>query len=352
MALQDLPVPSHFESEKVGSVWKVDYEQRAKDAEKWRDRYDFKPAARDRKKIMLLLVDVQNTFCTPGFELFVAGRSGKAAVEDNKRLCKFVYRNLNHLTKICLTMDTHEAMQVFHGIFLVDQHGEHPDPFTTVTAEDVEKGVWRFNDKIADTLEIDASYGRRYLEHYTRKLAESGKYELTVWPYHAIFGGIGHAVVSSVEEAVFFHSIARRARPDFQVKGKNILTENYSVLSPEVLFGPDSKKIGGKNEALIQKILEYDAVVIAGQAKSHCVAWTVDDLLSEIKARREPELAEKIYLLEDCSSPVVIPGAIDYTEKADAAFQRFADHGMHIVRSTESICEWAGIDAGKKTQTS
>ncbi len=352
MTLQDLPVPSHFDSEKVGGVWRVDYEQRAKDAEKWRDRYDFKPVARDGKKIVLLLVDVQNTFCTPGFELFVAGRSGRAAVDDNRRLCKFIYRNLNHLTKICLTMDTHEAMQVFHGIFLVDKNGEHPAPFTTVTAEDVEKGVWRFNEKIAEALGIDASYGQRYLAHYTKRLAESGKYELTVWPYHAIFGGIGHAVVSSVEEAVFFHSIARRARADFQVKGKNLLTENYSVLSPEVLFGPDSEKIGGKNEALIEKILEYDVVVVAGQAKSHCVAWTVSDLLSEIQARREPKLAEKIYLLEDCSSPVVIPEVVDYTEKADAAFQRFAEHGMHIVRSTESICEWDGIYAEKGTEAS
>jgi len=29
---------------------------------------------------------------------------------------------------------------------------------------------------------------------------------------------------------------------------------------------------------------------------------------------------EKVYLLEDCTSPVVIPGVIDYTDLADAAF--------------------------------
>ena len=41
---------------------------------------------------------------------------------------------------------------------------------------------------------------------------QSGKYELTVWPFHALLGGIGHALVSAVEEAIFFHGDrARRA---------------------------------------------------------------------------------------------------------------------------------------------
>jgi nicotinamidase-related amidase len=51
-------------------------------------------------------------------------------------------------------------------------------------------------------------------------------------------------------------------------------------------------------------------------------------------------LAEKVYLLEDCTSPVVVPGVLDYTEQADAAFRQFAEAGMHVVRSTESIASW------------
>ena len=88
--------------------------------------------------------------------------------------------------------------------------------------------------------------------------------------------------------------------------------------------------------------MEFDAVVIAGQAKSHCVAWTIDDLLSEIQVS-DKKLAEKVYLLEDCSSPVVIPGVMDYTEQATEAFQRFAAAGMHVVRSTDPITTWPGI---------
>ena len=84
---------------------------------------------------------MQNTFCTPGFELFVAGRSGTGALDDSRRLCEFVYRNLGSLTQIVPTLDTHQALQIFHRALLVDAEGRHPEPFTLVTAEDVEAGA-------------------------------------------------------------------------------------------------------------------------------------------------------------------------------------------------------------------
>ena len=73
------------------------------------------------------------------------------------------------------------------------------------------------------------------------------------------------------------------------------------------------------------------------------MAWTVEDLRSEIEAT-DSQLAQKVYLLEDCTSPVVIPEVIDYTEPAEAAFQRFAEAGMHIVRSTDPLTGLPGID--------
>jgi nicotinamidase-related amidase len=239
-------------------------------------------------------------------------------------------------------MDTHQALQIFHSIFLVNDKGEHPAPFTLITPQDIEEGIWRFNPQLAASLQINEDYGHEYLLHYTRKLKEGGKYDLTIWPYHAMLGGIGHALVSAVEEAVFFHSIARLSQPDFHEKGGNPFTENYSVLSPEVLAGPAGEGIAEKNVGFIHKLLDYDAVIIAGQAKSHCVAWTIDDLLTEIHIS-DRKLTEKVYLLEDCSSPVVIPGVIDYTDQADAAFQKFADAGMRIVRSSDPIVSWPGL---------
>jgi len=331
-----LPIPPHFDPKRVGQVWKVPYQNRAEDARNWSLEHRLSPAAGDRFRVLLLLVDVQNTFCIPEFELFVGGRSGVAAVEDNRRLCRFIYRHLGVITEICPTLDTHDAMQVFHSLFLVDDNGNHPEPFTLVTAEDVKRGRWKVNPHVAGALGIDTHYAEQFLAHYTQRLRDGGKYDLTVWPYHAMFGGIGHSLVSAVEEAIFFHSMARYSRPDFQVKGNHPLTENYSVLRPEVLEDSEGKSIAGKNRALLEKMATFDACLIAGQAKSHCVAWTVADLQNEITAK-DPALAKKIYLLEDCTSPVVIPDIIDYTDAADAAFKGFEDTGMHRIQSTEPL---------------
>lgn len=345
MPFQELPIPAHFDPEKVNQVWRVPYPERAEEAHRWAQDHSIPPASEDKIRVCLVAVDIQNTFCIPGFELYVGGRSGSGAVDDNRRLCKFIYRNLNSLSRICPTMDTHQVMQIFHSIFLVNDRGEHPAAFTLVSLQDVKQGVWTFNTALAPRLGITPEYGQRHLLHYVEELARSGKYDLTIWPYHAMLGGIGHALVSAVEEAIFFHSLARDTEPDMQVKGDRPLTEHYSVLGPEVLTGPQGEPIAAKSAGFLKQLLDYDAVIIAGQAKSHCVAWTIDDLLRGIR-REDPSKAQKVYLLEDCTSPVVIPGAIDYTEQADAAFQRFADAGMHIVRSTDPMMNWPGLGHG------
>ena len=339
MTPAELPLPPHYDADRVGEIWRVPYERRAREAEAWAGQYGVPPASRDDVRVCLVAVDVQNTFCLPGFELFVGGRSGTGAVDDNRRLCEFVYRNLGAITQIVPTLDTHRALQIFHAAWLVDEHGAHPEPFTQVEPADVERGRWRVDEAAARALGLDEDYVARHLLHYVRRLAVGGKYALTVWPYHAMLGGIGHALVPAVEEAIFFHGLARGSQPDFRVKGDNPLTEHYSMLGPEVLEDADGRPLGARDQPLVEKLLEYDAVLIAGQAKSHCVAWTIDDLLEGI-AGRDPGLASRVYLIEDLSSPVVVPGVVDYTDDADAAYRRFAEAGMHVVRSTEPLERW------------
>jgi nicotinamidase-related amidase len=342
MSRSELSMPPHFNQDKVGEVWKVSYQERAQEARSWAEKYHIKPASNDTFNICLIAVDVQNTFCIPGFELYVGGRSGTGAIDDNRRLCEFIYRNLNVITQICPTMDTHEIIQIFHAIYLVNDKGEHPTPFTLISVEDIQRGVWKFNPKLCYSFQIDEDFGQKHLLHYTKKLKEGNKYDLTIWPYHAMLGGIGHALVASFEEAIFFHGIARYSQPDFHVKGDKPFTEHYSVLGPEVMEGPQGEPLAQKSEEFFNKLMQFNTVIIAGQAKSHCVVWTIDDLLENIIVK-DKKLVEKVYLLEDCTSPVVIPGVIDYTDQANASFKKFEDAGMHIVRSTEPIESWPGI---------
>lgn len=337
LSLNSLPIPPHFEASLLETVWRVPYQQRAQDANRWAKQYQIELADQDQTRVCLLLIDVQNTFCLPEFELYVGGQSGQGAIEDNIRLCEFIYRNLGVITQIIVTLDTHFAMQIFHPFFWINSQGEHPNVVTIIEYDDVKQGIWQINPAVANYLPgWSQEHLHQYALHYTHKLSEGGKYPLTIWPYHSMLGGIGHALVSGVEEAVFFHAIARNSQTHIELKGNNPLTENYSVLQPEVLESFDQNLITQKNIALIEKILSFDKILIAGQAKSHCVAWTVEDLLREIELRN-PQVAQNIYLLEDCTSPVVVPGMIDYTEQANTAFQRFADAGMHRIHSIDSF---------------
>lgn len=335
--MSELPLPPHYEPERVGEVWRVDYEARFSDAVAWRREHALPAAAGTERRVCLLLIDAQNTFCTPGFELFVRGRSGTGALDDTRRLCAFLYRNLALISDAVVTLDTHQAFQIFHAPFLVDAAGRHPASYTLVTPEDVAQGRWRVDPDAARTLGLDPERAQEHLRAYVEALASGGKYDLTIWPFHALLGGIGHALVSAIEEALFFHAIARRSQTRFEIKGREPLTEHYSALGAEVQRMPSGEAIGERNLALVEHLRRFAAVLVAGQAKSHCVAWTVEDLLEAA-----PEVAPRLYLLEDCSSPVVVPGAVDYTEEADAAYARFAAAGAHVVRSTDPVASWPG----------
>jgi nicotinamidase-related amidase len=336
----DLPIPGHFDDARTGEIWRVDYNARSAEAEAWAEAHGIGHPSEDDPRIVVLLVDCQNTFCIPGYELFVAGRSGRGAVDDNARLCRFIYRNLGAITEITATLDTHTALQIFHPVFWVDAAGKHPvGGQTEITLADVEERRWEPNPAVADSLAGgDVDWLRRYARHYVRRVTE-GRYPLMIWPYHALLGSIGHALVSAVDEAVFFHSIARQTAARFEVKGDTPLTENYSVLSPEVTLGPANERIASPNLALFDHLVSFDAVIVAGQAASHCVAWTLHDLLTAIQAR-DPELADKIYILEDCMSSVVVPGVVDFSDDAEEALELFEGHGMHRVRSTDPIATW------------
>jgi nicotinamidase-related amidase len=332
--MKQLPIPDFFDSARTGEVWKVDYATRAAQAKDWARQHGLEPASASKDRIWLLLIDVQNTFCIPGFELFVGGRSGRGAVDDNIRLCEFIYRNLGVITHISATMDTHLSQQIFHPIFFVDKNGNHPSPYTDIHAQELRDGQWVFNRALAPRYGLAPEYAQQMMIHYAEELERKGKYALTIWPYHAMLGGIGHALVPNLEEAIFFHSIARLDQPDFEIKGDKPFTENYSAIGPEVVTGPMGESLGTRNMKFIVQLQEVDKLIIAGQAKSHCVAWTLSDLLEDIQLT-DPHLADKVYLLEDCTSPVVVPDVVDHTDAANAAYARFAKAGMQVVKSTD-----------------
>ena len=340
-----LPLPAFYDAGNVvnDTRW-IDYQALQASAIEWRAQHNLRAVATDRVKIGMLVIDAQNTFCHPQGELFVAGASGTGAIDDSVRTVEFIYRNLDIISGIDCTLDTHRMFAVFHPSFLVNEQGDHPAPFTQVTNAEVRAGVWKPSPFMTSALGVTLMAAEGHLEHYTAELENAGRYALTIWPYHGVLGDKGHNLVSGLIEAANFHGLARGAQPGFEVKGTHPLVENYSVLGPEVRQLFDGTPIP-RNTKFVEKLLKYDALIIAGQAKSHCVAWTIDDLLSDILAK-DPSLARKVYLLEDCTTPIVVKDPstgnviYDYGPDADAAFDKFRVAGMHVVSSTDPIQNW------------
>ncbi len=319
-----LPLPDFFDPDQVGALYQERAGLVAEAAATWRERYAIEPAARDRYRVAAFGIDCQVGFCTPGASLFVPG-----AVEDTQRVVRWLYRNLDRITGLHFSMDTHRIFQIFHPAWWVGEGGEHPAPLTTIRSEDVRAGRW-----------TPIAHPRECLE-YCQKLEASGRYVLTIWPYHTLLGGVSHALVPALMEASIFHSVARFRQAGFETKGTHAMTENYSVLSPEVteLGG---QPVGSFNAAFFKLLMDYDRVYVFGQAKSHCVMSTLRDIQTHIRDS-DPRLAEKIYILEDAMSPVPappldpLPPALDFPRIADEALESFRASGMQVVKTTDPI---------------
>lgn len=347
--VKELTIPPFYDAAHAEQwSYRVDQEMIAATAEEWAAQQALRAATADPFRIHLLLIDTQKDFCFPQGSLYVGGRSQRGAIDDSDRIARFIYRNIGAISEITTTLDTHFAYQIFSPSFWLTKEGHHPSPFRFVTSDDIRSGALRPNPRVA-ALYTNGNYAwlQAYVLHYTQQLERSGKYQLYLWPYHCLLGSDGHALVPIIHEARLFHAFARGAQSMSEVKGGSPFTENYSVLSPEVLVTQDGRAVGQKNAEFIKKLLDSDAVLIAGQAASHCVKSSIDDLLDQILVQ-DPKLARKVYVLTDCMSAVtVLDGrggfVADFTDQAQQAFDRFANAGMHLVKSTDPIAAWPGI---------
>ena len=329
MAKKDIPTPKFYERDKVKEIFLPRYDRILAEALEYQKKFGIRPAVEDQNRIAVFSIDEQIGFCVPGASLFVPG-----AVEDSIRGCEFIYRNLDIITDIHYSMDTHRAFQIFFPTFWVDKEGNNPAPFTMISSDDIREDKWK---PALFPLEAEA---------YVKALEASGKYVLIIWPFHTMLGSVDHALVPAAFEAILFHSIARQKQTGFETKGINPLTENYSVLEPEVKqlkVGGNMTNLGQFNTKFFKALMENDRVYLKGEAKSHCVKATIESLLDQIR-KDDPELVKKVYILEDCMSPVpAVRDAVgnllspDFPKLADEAIEQFRAAGMNVVKSTDPV---------------
>jgi nicotinamidase-related amidase len=319
-----LPIPRFHEDARAGQLYLERSAEIAQEARTYAEAHRIRPAREDRLRIAAFGIDVQVAFCTPGASLFVPG-----AVEDTQRALRWLYSHLDRITELVFSLDTHRAFQIFHPSWWQDAAGLPPPPLTPISSADVRAGRWRPTRHPEESLA------------YCQRLEASGKYVLTVWPYHALLGGLSHALVPAVYEASLFHALVRDTPTWFELKGEHPLTENYSVLSPEVTE-VRGQKVGEFNSRLFEHLLSFDRVYVFGQAKSHCVLSTLLDLREHLEKTDRSKLG-RVFILEDAMSPVPappldpLPPSLDFPRVAEATLRELQQAGMRVVRTTDAL---------------
>lgn len=267
------------------------------------------PASQNREKVLFLGIDIQQDFMDNG-ALGVPG-----AKQDVLRVTKFIYNNMDKISNIAVSLDTHLPHQIFHPCWWIDENGNHPAPYTIITLADLDAGRWR--------AVINPQASREYVKH----LEQDAKKALCIWTYHCLQGTSGAALENQFANMVYFHSVAKKAVMQRLVKGQDPLSEMYGIIKSEY----DTK--GYINLDFLNKLESYDRILIAGEAKSHCVLESIHQILEYYETR--PEITKKVYILEDCMSS--IPGYEDMTEQTFQTFR--SKYHVNLVKSTDNILQ-------------
>lgn len=271
---------------------------------KWAGQEEIPPLDETSPKILFLGIDIQFDFMDNG-SLGVPG-----AKKDVIRLSKFLYRNADKISKIMLSLDTHEPKQIFHPCWWVDEHGNHPTPFTIITPQDLTDGKWRAL--------IDPALSKNYVRH----IDKAGK-ALCIWPYHCIEGTNGCSLEAQFSNLVHFLSIAKNIPISKIRKGKLPLSEMYGIIKPEYSMTDHT------NLELLTELATYDKIIIAGEAKSHCVLESVRQICEFYFDKLD--VTRKIYVLTDCMSD--IPG---FEQESRKAYTILANkYKINLLKSTE-----------------
>ena len=285
-------------------------------------------------KIHLVVIDPQNDFIgmkdgSPYSANFADGASLKASLpvkganEDMERVATLVDRIGKRLDDIHVTLDSHQDIDVGHPAMWMDQNGKEPNPFTIISAADIEAGMWTTRNPNLRT---------RMLGYAQSLESAADHYKICVWPTHCVIGSWGHNVHPVLHKSLRRWASENFANIDYVTKGSNPYTEHYGALMAEV---PDPRDpTTSLNTAFLQMLAEADIVVVAGEASSHCVLKTVSQIADNIG----DEHVKKFHLLTDCMSPVpAIPNVIDFPAIAQAWLASMKKRGMTLTTAKEFL---------------
>jgi nicotinamidase/pyrazinamidase len=250
-----------------------------------------------QRNVQLLIIDPQNDFCDlPGTHCPVGfdGRLVQPALPvtgahaDMQRVARLMDAAGAGLADITITLDSHHRLHIAHPTFWRHGDGQEVAPFTAITAAQVRAGEFLPRDPAALPRALA----------YLDALDARGRYTLMVWPVHCEIGSWGHNVHADVRAAYNRWEVAQLKMVSKVGKGTNLWTEHYSALQAEVPDPDDAHT--GLNQSLLNRLDAADVLIIAGEASSHCVKATTEDIVAHLPSGRP----ERLVLLTDCMSAV------------------------------------------------
>jgi nicotinamidase-related amidase len=261
----------------------------------------------------LIIIDPQNDFCDiPGAALPIIG-----ADADMRRLASFIRTARSKLSDLILTLDSQPTVAFERVTFWKTRAGKPPAPFTEITAAQVRAGEYLPRDPtmLAEVLA------------YLDALEASGRYRLMVWTVHCVVGTPGHNIHPAVAQAIAEWEECTQRGALKVLKGTNPYTEQYSAVRAEVPRADDPST--QRNPLLVERTLSFqNRLFVAGEASSHCVPATFDDLFAEMT----PEQIRRVVFLKNCMSPV--PG---FAANAEQFFDRARALGAQVMNTTEAL---------------
>jgi len=222
-------------------------------------------------KNLLFIVDPQNDFVLENGMLPVPN-----AKQDMARLISFIGVYGKEIDDVLISLDAHSVIHVGHPSFWQMKDGSEVKPFT-------------FVDKV-----MLKKITPRFCEVYVKAdIKKNGP--VMIWPEHCIKGDHGYCVYTPLMTVLNDWQVKCGKPIRFVEKGQDIRFEMHSAFSR------------GKNLDVLKDISGYDRVLVCGEALSHCVKQTVDDMVKYFDVLDKTQ----IIVFNDCTSP--IPG-FDMTE--------------------------------------
>lgn len=223
----------------------------------------------------LLIIDPQNSFCQQvpvekraivhSGELYIDGAS-----QDMTKLAFFLRHSEAKINKIVVTLDTHQLMHISHNTWYSADNHSHPEPFSVIELKD---------DKIICKEREYDTPNNAQTKKYLKELKKLNKIHI-VWPPHCLLGTQGHNITSELMESLLSWESNKRKAVVYIQKGIDQYCEHYSAVKPEVSSEYD-------NTALFSDLFSNnEPILVAGEARSHCVAATMKDLIKFIDPKR------------------------------------------------------------------